>query len=237
MGPAALRRRPVVHVPGLLALVLATVGGCAHFGTAPSWWPFRGPRDPKTASIVTPADRIAELRSTAERARRATPEEKQRLAEELGQSIRAEDDPLIRAEIVRVLGNCSCPKADALLRASTDDPSRDVRMAACRAWGEHGGANAAAVLSQVLTGDDDPDVRLAAVEALGQCRDPAAVAALGPALEDRDPAMQYRAVLALRDLTGEDFGNDVNRWRQYVQGEVPAETAPPSVAERLRRIF
>jgi len=231
-----MRRRPVLHLGGLLALVLATAGGCAHFGGVPSWWPFRGPRDPNTANIVTPADRIAELRSTAERARRATPEEQQRLADELGQSIRAEDDPLIRAEIVRALGNCSGPKADALLRAATEDPSRDVRMAACRAWGERGGVDAAAVLSQVLAGDD-ADVRLAAIEALGQCRDPAAVAALGPALEDRDPAMQYRAVLALKDLTGEDFGNDVNRWRQYVQGEVPAETPPGSVAERLRRIF
>jgi len=217
--------------------MLATTGGCAHFGGRPSWWPFRGPRDPKTANIVTPTERIAELQSTAERAHRATPEEQQRLAEELGQSIRAEDDPLIRAEIVRALGNCSSPKADALLRAATEDPSREVRMAACRAWGERGGVDAAAILSQVLTGDDDTDVRLAAIEALGQCRDPAAVAALGPALEDRDPAMQYRAVLALKDLTGEDFGNDVDRWRQYVQGEVPAETAPRSVAERLRRIF
>ena len=96
---------------------------------------------------------------------------------------------------------------------------------------------AAAVLSQVLTGDDDPDVRLEAIEALGQCRDPAAVAALGPALEDRDPAMQYRAVLALKELTGEDFGNDVDRWRQYVQGDVPVQTPPSSLAERLRRIF
>lgn len=237
MGPAALRRRPVLRLAKLLALVLATSGGCAHFDGGPSWWPFRGPRDPKTANIVTPADRIAELRSTAERAQRATPEEQQRLADELGQSIRTEDDPLIRAEIVRALGNCSGPKADALLRAATEDPDRDVRMAACRAWGKRGDVGATAVLSQVLSGDDDPDVRLTAIEALGQCRDPAAVAALGPALEDRDPAMQYRAVLALRDLTGEDFGNDVDRWRQYVQGEVPAETPPDSVAERLRRLF
>jgi len=143
----------------------------------------------------------------------------------------------IRAEIIHVLGNLSGPTADALLRAATEDPSREVRMAACRAWGGRGGDIGAAVLSQVLTGDEDPDVRLAAIDALGQCRDPAAVAALGPALENRDPAMQYRAVLALKDLTGKDLGNDVDRWRQYVQGEVPAETQPASVADRLRRMF
>ena len=41
---------------------------------------------------------------------------------------------------------------------------------------------------------------------------------LGEALADADPAMQYRAVLSLKKVTGKDLGNDVDRWQQYVKG-------------------
>jgi hypothetical protein len=78
---------------------------------------------------------------------------------------------------------------------------------------------------------------LAAVRALGETKDPAAVAALGRALDDRDPALQYYAVHSLQEVTRENLGNDVDRWRQYVQsGQVPSER-PVSVVERLRQRF
>jgi hypothetical protein len=57
---------------------------------------------------------------------------------------------------------------------------------------------------------------------------------LGEALADTDPAMQYRAVLSLKQITGKDLGDDVHRWQQYVKGELPEE---PSWAERIRRLF
>ena len=81
----------------------------------------------------------------------------------------------------------------------------------------------------------DADVRLAAAKALGETKNREAVAALGEALDDSDPAMQYRAVLSLKQVTGKDLGNDVNRWQQYVKGEPPEPT--PSLAERIRRLF
>ena len=56
-------------------------------------------------------------------------------------------------------------------------------------------------------------------------------------LRDKDPAMQYRAVLSLRELTGKDFDGDVTRWQQYVRGEVPKTREPILTAERLRRLF
>jgi hypothetical protein len=43
--------------------------------------------------------------------------------------------------------------------------------------------------------------------------------------------------LSLRKATGESFGNDVNRWRQYVAGEVPKRSEVPSLAERFRRML
>jgi HEAT repeat protein len=92
-------------------------------------------------------------------------------------------------------------------------------------------------LAEVLRRDPDIDVRLAAARSLGEIGDPAAVTALGAALDDTDPAMQVRAVASLREVTGKDFGADVNRWRQYVQGESPSPPEPVSFAERVRRLL
>ena len=124
-----------------------------------------------------------------------------------------------------------------MLEATLDDPDADVRAAACEAWGTRPGADATEVLVRTLASDVDIDVRLAAARALGQTGDPAAIEALGHALEDRDPAMQYRAIESLREITGEDFGNDANRWRQYVRGETPDPPQPVSLAERLAPWF
>ena len=42
------------------------------------------------------------------------------------------------------------------------------------------------------------------------------------------------AVLSLKKVTGKDFGNDVNRWQQYVRGETPP---PPSWGERFLMVL
>ena len=68
----------------------------------------------------------------------------------------------------------------------------------------------------------------------GRDEQPRRRAALGEALADSDPAMQYRAVLSLKQTTGKDLGNSVERWQQYVKGEQP-EPAPrwPSAIRSL----
>ncbi len=217
-------------------LVLGTAG-CAELGGVPSWMPFQEEQSAELPGITSPVERIEELQELAERGPSSKPDEKQQVAAKLAQGIRTEADPLIRAEIVRTLGAYPSAAADAVLHAALGDPDVDVRMAAVEAWGSRGDAAAVAVLGGVLGGDVDIDVRLAAALALGNSKDPAAVAALAPALEDKDPAMQYRAVLSLRKITGENFGNDVNRWRQYVAGNPPPPRRPVSVAERLRGLF
>ena len=110
-----------------------------------------------------------------------------------------------------------------------------------RRGARHGDAQAVKLLSEALRSDVDADVRLAAAKALGETKNPAAVAALGEALTDADPAMQYRAVLSLKKVTGKDLGNDVDRWQQYVKGEQPEPTPvagraypPPVLTGRLR---
>ena len=218
----------------LFGWVGMTVCGCADVDV-PSWVPFQGPVADALPGVVTPAERIAELRKLADEAGGKSAEEKQQISQQLVDTIRKEKDPLIRMEIIRALGKYPGPSADVVLKAALGDVDLHVRIAACEAWGRRGDAQAVKLLSEALHGDVDADVRLAAAKALGETENPEAVAVLGEALEDHDPAMQYRAVLSLKQVTGKDLGNNVDRWQQYVKGETP--TPAPSLAERVRDWF
>jgi HEAT repeat protein len=227
-------RRTATLVCCLLAVEAAgCTGGGGLWGRAPT---------PQTAGddlpdVPSPAERMAALRQLAREAGSQSAREKQRIAQGLSESICREEDPLIRAEIVRTLGAYPGEASGSVLRAALDDPDVEVRTAACEVWGRRGDAEAVTLLSGVLDGDLDMDVRLAAARALGQSNNPAAAPALGRALEDKDPAIQYRAVLSLRKVTGKDFGNDVNKWRQYMAGELPDSGGSASLAQRLWKVL
>ncbi len=180
---------------------------------------------------------MAELRALAKTGPPTSPDQQQRVARELAEEFRGEEDPLIRAQIVWALAKFETDEAAAVLREATEDSSADVRIAACRAWGDRAGPEAIQLLGQRISGDTNADVRLAAARGLGETGDRSAATPLGVALEDADPALQYRAVLSLRKITGKRFGNDVNRWRQYVNGETPTTSQPMSIAQRLRGLF
>jgi len=199
--------------------------------------PFLAAESDQVPGVTPPAERVAKIQELGRQAASADPEEQQRVAAQLAEAIRDEEDPLIRVEIVRAMGSVKGPLAERVLQAATDDPAPEVRIAACEAWGRRGGTAAVGVLGEVLGGDLDIDVRLAAAKALGQTADPKAVAVLGRVLDDPDPALQYRAVQSLREVTGKDLGNDVRRWQQYVRGELPADALQPSLAERVRQWF
>jgi HEAT repeat protein len=219
----------------LCGLTAMTAGGCADFDF-PSWVPFQGPASDEMPGVVPPRERIEKLKKLSEASAAANPAQRMQVSEQLAASIRTEKDPLIRLEIIRTLGRYPGPAADAILKAALSDSEAYIRVVACEAWGKRNDAQAVALLSEALRSDVDADVRLAATQALGETKNPAAVAALGEALSDSDPAMQYRAVLSLKQATGKDLGNNVERWQQYVKSErrdVPA----PSLADRPRNSF
>jgi len=222
-------------------LSLASTAGCSGgLGDRiryPDWMPFAKKQSDGLPGILSPYERIEGLRKLAGDARGKSAEENGRISLQLCQSIRAEDDPAIRAEIVKSLAVYPGTEADRVLEAALDDPEANVRIAACAVWGRRGDAKAVDLLGRVLAGDANTDVRLAAARALGETGSQAAVPALGSVLADRNPAVQYRAVLSLREITGLDLDKNVNLWQQYVQGQLPAAPRPVSIAERLRRLF
>jgi hypothetical protein len=216
-------------------VAILTASGCADMDIFPSWVPFQGKISDDLPGVVTPAQRIADLRKLSDEAGGKNTVEKQQISQQLTGTIQKEKDPLIRREIIRVLGKYPGPDADAVLKAALNDADIHVRMAACEAWGKRTDDQTVKLLSEVLRSDVDADVRLAAAKALGECKNPAAVAPLGEALADGDPAMQYRAVLSLKQVTGKDLGDNLERWQQYVKGEKPATA--PSLAEKVRQWF
>lgn len=218
-------------VLGLIALGLS---GCADM---PAWVPFQGQRTDTIPGVVTPAEKIAQLKKISAQASGCDAQTKQKIVGQLVTSIRSETDALIRAETIRTLGNYPDSSADSVLKAALNDPDADVRIAACEAWGKRGNAQAAELLAQSLSSDTSLDVRLAATRALGKTKNQQAVKALGDALSDTDPAMQYRAVLSLKEATGKDFGNSVDKWQQYVQDLKNSSGQTESMAERGNKVF
>ncbi len=63
-----------------------------------------------------------------------------------------------------------------------------------------------------------------------------AVDALGLALTDPEPALQFRAMESLAEVTGRDYGHDARKWQAFLRGGSPAESNP-SVADSLRNLF
>jgi HEAT repeat protein len=224
-------KRVLLGIGGLLAVTMA---GCADLDL-PSWIPFQGPAADKVPGVVAPSERIAQLRILSDSAAKSSPEERKRISDQLASTIREEKDPLIRLEIIRTLGRYPGESADAILKAALSDDDVQVRIMACAAWGKRNDAQAVQLLSESLKADVDMDVRLAAARALGETKNSAAVPALGEALNDSNPALQYRAMLSLKATTGKDLGNDLQRWQQFVKGEPIGP--PPSMAERFRRMF
>ena len=225
VAPCAPRFRLLAHY--LILAGLAASPGCA------SMWPFG---DQERTAFHTPAIRVDSFRQLAAQSDGTDSREQQRLVEQLARQIQIEADPLVREAIIESAAEFRTSLAERMLLAGLNDESIPVRIRCCELLGARGDQRFVEPLSRVLREDANIDVRLATIAALGEVPTPQAVQALAPALDHRDPAMQFAAVQALRSASGEDFGNDVNAWQQFVAGKTPDPPREISVAERLRRL-
>ena len=189
----------------------------------------RGSRHPHSQQ------RIKNLRELAKKAPTTTdPGQRESICQELAQEIRKEPDSIMRGEILRTLAAYGGPTADAVLRRGREGYRCRSAGYRLRSVGQAERRRGRARCSQAcLPATATATSAWRPPAALGHSHDPAAVRALGTALDDTDPAMRYRVMRALRESTGKDIGtdpSDVDRWRQYVKtGQVP----PKSWAERL----
>lgn len=227
MNPSA-----AIRICVLLALV-ATASGCA------GW---RNRLDPKKAAAererygATADQRITELQEEAARAKQGEGAGQVAFTQALAGKVLVEHDPRVRAAMLGIAAEFDTPAAVAVCRGALEDPEARVRMAACEAWRERGGPEAVSLLAARIDADPDIDVRLKALKEIGALGDAAAVPALARALEDPDPAVQFRAVGALKDVSGRDLGDDVNAWRAWA-ADPNAKGTEWSIAEGFRQLF
>lgn len=214
--PATLRR--IASPATVAALLLGSCGGC-------QLWPWHVAKDRTT--IITPGMRAASIREMGPRARDEDSAAQQKACEQLALQIRTEPDPIVRKAIQETVAEFNAPMASAMLMAGLNDDDRDVKVTCCRLLGKRKDPKAVEPLAKLVVTESDLDVRLAAVDALGTMKTKEAMAGLAAALKDRDPAMQYAGVEAMKKVAPDQkkLGNDVQAWRQYadsIVGPAPA---------------
>ena len=198
------------------------------------WWEWYYEKDKIGPQVSSPYQRVEKLRELAVSGSKLPDAEQQRLTNILLEDIQREEDPAMRVELLHTLTSLNNATSVAILRAALSDPNPLVRCAACEGWRKRGGAEAAPVLIRMMKEDNEFDVKMTAARELGILGDPAAVPELGVLLDDPNPAMQNRGVESLRAITGKEFGDDVTKWKSFVQGGSPAEI---SVVSKFIRRF
>lgn len=218
----------------VLLSVITLSSGCQSALSVASYTPFR--RSVKT-SYETPAKRIAAVEEKAELSDGTDSAAQQELVKSLAMKLPSENDPLVREAILKSCSAYRTPLAKKALIAGLQDENRYVRQTCCIELGNMKAAEAVDELSRVAQADEVFDVRLAAAKALGETGSSAAQKGLVAVLEDSNPAMQLTGVEAMRNLTGQDLGNNVAAYAAIAKGESPAavQAAQPVTAVANRR--
>jgi HEAT repeat protein len=219
--PSTIRRAATPAF--VVAWIVISAPGC-------QLWPWGATKDRTT--IITPGMRAASIREMGPRFRRADSAAQTKACEQLAMQIRTEPDPIVRRVIQETVAEFETPMATAMLIAGLNDDDRDVKVICARRLGERKESKAIGPLAGLVSNSTDLDVRLAAVDALGAMKTKEAIAGLAAALKDRDPAMQYAGVEAMKKVApDQNLGNDVQAWRSYADSVVGALPAASIAAQ------
>ena len=235
MTAPALHSSSVPLFRGMVFVLLATLmlTGCA------SWNPWnrreKSVRDQEKYGF-TADTRIKKLAERSKTVKSESAQNQQDFTQDLVRMMLEEHDPRVRSKILETAAEYDTAAATAICTGAMQDPNEVVRIRACNVWAKRGGAEAVQLLATRFQTDADLDVRLRALKMLGELKDKQAIPVLARALEDGDPAVQYRAVASLKQVSGRDLGNDVNAWREWA-ADPEGHKAEWSIAEGFRRLF
>jgi HEAT repeat protein len=225
----AARLRAVL--PCLIVGAGLMLSGCA------GWSPWTSKeKSARNAELYGPTanQRIKTLQEQA-KAARGDSQQQVEFTQELVGKVLEEHDARVRCEMVAVAAEFDTASSLAICKGALQDPDERVRMKACDIWQKRGGEEAVQLLANRYRTDRELDVRLRALRMLGELEDKSAIPVLAEALENPDPAVQYRAVAALKQVSGRDLGDDVNKWREWAAD--PNVKQPWSIAESFRQLF
>jgi len=160
-----------------------------------------------------------------------TEAQKQQAAEVLIHLYQQEDSsPTIQASIGRALGAIGLPKARPVLRDAIQSSDALVRAQACRALGKVGDPKTdGTLLARVMTIDISRETRIAAIEALAELQptDPRIAYSMVEAMRNPDPAIRAASYEALKEISGQDLGLDVDAWDQWAKRRMESADAKP----------
>jgi len=215
------------------AVAVMTLAGCA------SWSPWKraekAARDQEKYGY-TADTRIKKLVARAKEVKAESSQAQVDFTQDLVRMMCEEHDPRVRRQILETAATFDTASATAICTGALQDPNEMVRLKACDVWATRGGPEAVQLLATRYQTDLEIDVRLRALKKLGELKDKQAIPVLARALEDGDPAVQYRAVAALKQVSGRDLGDDVNAWREWA-ADPEAYKAEWSIAEGFRKLF
>lgn len=229
--------RPHARPPAFLVAITVAALVPAAVGCS-GWLPWTASdKSKKNAELYGPTanQRIEQLAADSKQAKAAGPSHGVDFTRQLAEQLLTEHDARVRCEIVTIAGEFDTASALAICKGALQDPDERVRMRACDVWRKRGGPEAVQLLANRYRADRELDVRLRAIRMLGELENDNAIPVLAEALEDPDPAVQYRAVAALKQVSGRDLGNDVNAWREWAAN--PGDAEPWSIAEAWRKLF
>lgn len=145
-------------------------------------------------------------------------------------------DGSVRAAAVASLGKLKTKETLPPLLSALQDKSPRVRAAAAIALGKLKNKQALEPLIAALK-DKDQRVRRVAATALGDLKASRAVPPLIAALQDpKDSELVNNAALALKKITGADFGSELDKWQEWWEENQDKDSEQSLLPQRLGRL-
>lgn len=215
--------------------------GCAVDNEHLAKLPLFEARSDKIPGLQPPRERVKLIRLKGENGARVSDAEKEILVAQLMVEYRTCPDMNMRREAVDAMAAIEHPKRDQYMKEILQDSDALVRLAALEAIGKSfNGSNTelAEIFLNSMKYDTDKDVRLTALRVLGEAFPWKMISpelghlrsvvepVLFELLHDKVPAVRYQTMQVLHKVTGKDYGDDINRWIQYVQSVKGGASVP-----------